>query len=674
MKCVLLFAAALGSKVTPIEKTLELLAGLQAKIVKEGETAQKLYEEFTDYCDDNSKELIFSIKTGKAEAERQTAAIAHAAAKIQEAESVIEDLAAKSSTNSADLKAATEIRDAEKAEFEKSDADLGETVDMLRRAISIIEREMNKGSSLVQTDMSAITDALQSLLNANTVNSMNKAKVQALLQSQTDMDDLQPAGAPAPDAYKSHSGGILATLEDMMEKAAAQRADGQKAEMVAQHNFELLAQKLNDEIADQEKQLKATKKAKAVAEEAKSEAEGALAQAQKGVAEDESALHDLQENCMVKATAYDVEKQERAGELNALATAMKILQEKTGGASERTYSFLQVKVSSRVAAKAQELESRLLAFVQKLAKTDGTEELAQLLVRIKTTMGQAELDGDDPFAKVKGLIQDMIEKLVAEAQKEASHKAFCDEEMSETKAKKEDKEDELDTLGTKIDQATAKIAKLKEEVATLEKELAEIAKVQAEADKLRADEKAAWADAKADFEGGLEGVRMALDVLRDYYAEKGDEEALLQQPTGHTKATGAASGIIGMLEVIESDFSKMLAEGSAKEDQAQGEYEKLTKDNEVATATKTTEVKYKTKDSKETAARLAGLEDDKGVAEKEYSAIMEYWEKLQPMCVAKPEPYEERKKRREAEIAGLKEALQILENESAPAFLQIRRA
>ena len=39
---------------------------------------------------------------------------------------------------------------------------------------------------------------------------------------------------------------------------------------------------------------------------------------------------------------------------------------------------------------------------------------------------------------------------------------------------------------------------------------------------------------------------------------------------------------------------------------------------------------------------------------------MEYWEKLQPQCVAKPEPYEERKKRREKEIAGLKEALEIV--------------
>merc|ERR1719253_1235077 len=193
---------------------------------------------------------------------------------------------------------------------------------------------------------------------------MNKANVQALLQSNTDMDDLQPAGAPAPDAYKSHSGGILSTLEDMMEKAAAQRADGQKAEMISQHNFELLAQKLNDEVADQEKQLKATKKAKAEAEEAKSIAEGDLAATQKGLKEDEGSLHDLQENCMVKATAYDVEKQERAEELAALAKATEILQETTGAASARAYSLLQVKAAGRAQLQAAQTKDRLLALVQ----------------------------------------------------------------------------------------------------------------------------------------------------------------------------------------------------------------------------------------------------------------------------------------------------------------------
>merc|ERR1719324_1069848 len=286
--------------------------------------------------------------------------------------------------------------------------------------------------------------------------------------------------------------------------------------------------------------------------------------------------------------------------------------------------------------------------------------------------------GEDPFAKIKGLISEMIEKLEAEAAKEAAHKAFCDKEMSETKAKKEDKETELDDLSTKIDKATSKIAKLKEEIATLEKELGEIAAAQKKATELRQAQAAAWAEAKADYEQGLEGVGMALQVLRDYYAEK--EEGFLQGGSAaqdflqgrmsakkHSKATGASTGIIGMLEVVESDFSKLLAEGNAAEAMAVEEYEKLTQDNEIATT-----VKYKVKDSKETEAMLAGLKEDKEVAMKEYDAIMEYWEKLQPMCIAKPEPYAERKRRREAEIAGLKQALTILEEEAgSPAFLQI---
>merc|ERR1712216_945880 len=224
------------------------------------------------------------------------------------------------------------------------------------------------------------------------------------------------------------------------------------------------------------------------------------------------------------------------------------------------------------------------------------------------------------------------------------------------------------------------IAKLKQDINTLMQELGKIAEEQQTADKIRAEEKGAWEAAEADFSSGLEGVGMALQVLRDYYAEK--EESLLQtgahthakvQTRTHTKKeTGAASGIIGMLEVVESDFSKLLAEGKAAEDQAVKIYEEQTTENKIATKTKETEVKYKTKDQKETEALLESLKEDIGGSQKELDAIEQYWEKLQPVCVAKPEPYEERKKRREAEIAGLKEALKILEEESAPAFLQIR--
>merc|ERR1740127_265471 len=166
---------------------------------------------------------------------------------------------------------------------------------------------------------------------------------------------------------------------------------------------------------------------------------------------------------------------------------------------------------------------------------------------------------------------------------------------------------------------------------------------------------------------------MALEVLRDYYAEK-DDAALMQGAQSDDlgvemslaqKSSGAASGIIGMLEVAESDFSKMLAEGNAAEDQAQKEYETVFNDNKVTAAAKEMEGKYKKKDKKETEAFIEETKEDLGTSNTELSAVLEYWEKLKPQCIAKPEPYEERKKRREQEIAGLKEALDILEAESA---------
>jgi len=460
MKCAALALLVTCSAVSPIEKTIQLLGDLQAKIVKEGETEGKLYEEFTDYCHDESKETQFEITTGKSDSERASATVASQAAKIGTAEAKIDELSSTIATNSADLAAATEIRNKDKSDFEKLQADLVETNSMLERAIAIIEREMSK-SSFVQggASMQKVADALQAVVNAAGVNSADKAKVQALIQAQSNSEDLelQPAGAPDPAAYKSHSGGIVATLEDLLEKSKAELADAQKGEMNAQFDFDMLKQKLEDANKNGNKELDETKKGKAAAEEAKAVAEGELETADKGVADDSKHLNDLQQECMTRAQEYQASQHSRSDELAALGQAKSILEEKTGGAAARAYSFVQVHSESRIQAKEQEVKDRVLGLLQKLATQDGSNALALLAQRVQS----AQLMGADPFAKVKGLISEMIEKLVAEAQKEASHKAFCDKELSETKAKKDDKQDELDDLSTKIDKATSKIAKLK---------------------------------------------------------------------------------------------------------------------------------------------------------------------------------------------------------------------
>merc|ERR1719488_75553 len=145
----------------------------------------------------------------------------------------------------------------------------------------------------------------------------------------------------------------------------------------------------------------------------------------------------------------------------------------------------------------------------------------------------------------------------------------------------------------------------------------------------------------------------------------------MQQPKApekHEKSGGAGTSIIGLLEVAESDFAKNLAELQAEEEAAQAEYEKVTQENKVTKASKEQDVKYKTKEFKGLDKSVTELSSDRDGMNTELDAVLEYYDKIKEKCVAKPEPYEERKKRREAEIAGLKEALSILEGEAV--FIQ----
>merc|ERR1719224_206506 len=461
-------------------------------------------------CHDDSMDLQFSIETGKKDVERAKATIADEEAKIGSAEAKIEELSTTIATGEKDLAAATEIREKENADFVKLEKELMEAVSMLERAIAIIEREMAK-TGFVQggtASMKKISDALEGVITAASVNAADRAKITALLQAQSGDEDLalelQPAGAPDPAAYKSKSGGIVSVLEDMLEKAKAELADAQKAEMNAKFDYDMLKQKLEDMMANGGKVMDETKKAKATAEEAKATATGELDTASKTLADGESHLKDLQQECMAKAEEYETSQHERSEELTALDTAKKVLLEKTAGAATREYSFLQVSATTKVGVRAKQAKDEVLSLIQGLAK--GDKAMSLLAQRVEA----ASMLGADPFAKIKGLIQEMIEKLEEEAAKEAAHKAFCDKEMKETKAKKEDKETDLEDLTTKIDKATAKIAKLTEEIATLEEELGAIAKAQEEADKIRMEEKEAWEAAKADYESGIEGVGMAL--------------------------------------------------------------------------------------------------------------------------------------------------------------------
>jgi len=665
---VLYLATATTVVESPISKVLQLLAELQQKVLKDGEAEQKQYEAFAEWCEDSAVAKQYEIKDGKMAKERLEATITKEGATVMALEDQIGELAGTVATNEADLKAATEIRTKEAADFAKADADLGETIDMLARAAGIISKNMN-GSFLQGDGPSQLKAALAEIVNAAALQTQDKSKLQALIQSSQGDDDFlqQPSGAPDPAAYESHSSGIIDVLEDMKDKAAAMRHDGQKTESTSKHNFEMLAQSLKDSIKNDGKIMAEAKQNKAASEEAKALAEGDLSVTSKQLATAQKDLADLSTDCQQKAADWSESQAGRAAELQALVDAKNIIAEKTGAGASRAYGLLQAADGSDSTREAGEA---LVSKLQQVQKKSGDLALSQLTMRVQATL--EEQVGADVFDKVKGLIQDMIEKLVADAAAEASHKAFCDKEMSESEAKIEDHTSQIDKFTARKDKAEAAISKLIEEVATLQKELAEIAKLQVEMNTNRADEKASFAVAKKDYTDGIEGLTMALQLLRDFYAS---DTALVQQPevSNHAKSTGAATGIIGLLEVAQSDFSKMLADATVAEDGAQREYEKISQENEVATAMKQTAEKAKTKNIAGLKQHVSELATDIDGEQTELDAVNEYYDKLKPACIAKPEPYAERKARREAEIAGLKEAQSILEGlGDGEAFLAVR--
>merc|ERR1719421_830215 len=142
-------------------------------------------------------------------------------------------------------------------------------------------------------------------------------------------------------------------------------------------------------------------------------------------------------------------------------------------------------------------------------------------------------------------------------------------------------------------------------------------------------------------------------------------------PQQHSMAGGAGGSIINILEVCESDFATNLAKEESEESDAAESYEKTTQENKVSTTTKSQDAKYKTAEAAALDKTISELSGDRDTSSTELSAVLEYYGKIKERCIAKPETYEQRKARREAEIAGLKEALSSLENEAA--FMQRSR-
>jgi hypothetical protein len=671
----------------PLQKVLQMLSKMQQDVIKSGKEQHAAYTKFGRMCDVRSHELQHEIKAATAQVEDHRATINKATDDDSEAGTQIEELSSAISTTESDLKAASSIRDKEAGEFAENQKDLLETISQMERAISVIEKQLKNVASFSQIPLEltprseqaalggvqkhhaeALAQALSAIVDASFISSADASSLSAFIQSSEQDTEADTELDAAAESYSSSQGlkgdagsaSILETLQGLLEKAQATLQGARTKEATSSHNFLMFKASLERKLAVDTKEMNDVKKEKAEAGQTRAEAEGDLEVVKKDLKEDKIALGELHHECMTRANDFEDDAKSRNDEVKAIVMAKKVLQEMTGAAEKATYSalvqvsFLQTRSrSSASMPPSMEVARRVL----QLGREQHASALVQMAKKMESVVRNSMVSGIDPFQKVKSMLASMLEHLTKQMEDEATHKAYCDKEMSDTKKHKDVKKALEDKLQTKIDTQTSHSMNLKRQVADLQRNLLAIQQTQKEMGAMRSEEHALYQKTKPELELGLDGVKKALKVLREYYSQEEDKE--------HDAASGAGAGVISMLEIVESDFAKGIAALEDQEETARTDYEAQTRENNKAKAIKEQDVIFKTKEAKSLEKSTAESSTDLDGVQTELDAIREYFNKIQEECVAKPDTYQERRKRQQQTLQGLQDAAQILEGRAA---------
>jgi len=650
----LLVGPCAATSVTPIQKVITMLTDMKAKGAAEKEAEAASFAEYQTFCKETAWDKTTSIKTATAAIEQLSADIDKGASDAAEAAKAISTLDADITAWKEDITVQTRERGEAKAVFDAVHQDYTESIDAVQRALATLKAGPGLGAaSLLQ---------VKSLLSLSKVPAQNKNKILAFLQNAPtnallqDAEMLEQPQAKAVN-YESSSGTIIEMVESLGDKFEDERAAIEEKEANEKHTFDMMMQDLNSQVTYATEELDSKTAFKAKTEEDKAANEGELADTSASKAADEKALADLTAECEQTAIDFEARQKTRQEELDAIGEAIEIMSSDTvaGSGAKHLPTFVQKK-----GAALAQLRSSSMSSVQQAVATYLNDQAHRQNSRILSLL--ATKVAADPFKKIVKMIKDMITKLTEEAQEEAEHKGFCDAELSSNKATRDSKTEESDTLKATIEELTADIAKLADEISELSAAIAALDKAMSEATALRTAEKEKNTITIADAKAGKEAVARAMTVLKTYYDKAATNTALLQnkQPFDKPYTGMEGGGVMGMLEVCESDFARLESETTAGEAENAKSYDTFMADSTADKDAKTADMKDKeaTKTAKESANAQA-KKDLKGVSE-ELTAALAYYEKLKPSCVDAGESYEERVARRKEEIESLKEALKIL--------------
>merc|ERR1719235_2473399 len=395
---------------------------------------------------------------------------------------------------------------------------------------------------------------------------------------------------PAANAYNSATGGLIEMLEKLEEKFSDEQTELEKQETEARQAFELLIQDLKSYIETATKARMEKTEAEAKALENSAASKGDLDDTTATRDDDTKYPADVTATCEQKSAAFEERQALRASEIEAVEKAIEILSSgAVSGASEKHLpQLMQTSLAQLRSVDRSPAQLEVAAFLRDQGRKFNSRILRALAMRVS----------DDPFKKVTKMIKDLIVKLMEEANGEAEQKGWCDDELATNEQTRKEKTEAIEVLHAEIDQLEAAISTAGEEIEELQQGVAELNAAVAKATEIREAEKAKNAVTIKDAKEAQVAVAAALKTLKDFYEKAGQATSLVQAPEifdePYKGMGGENGGVVGMIEVIASDFARLEAETASAEEENTKEYDQFMNDSSMDKTQKNTDIDNKT--------------------------------------------------------------------------------
>eukprot|EP00444_Apocalathium_aciculiferum_P051925 CAMPEP_0183510470 /NCGR_PEP_ID=MMETSP0371-20130417/10339_1 /TAXON_ID=268820 /ORGANISM="Peridinium aciculiferum, Strain PAER-2" /LENGTH=689 /DNA_ID=CAMNT_0025707297 /DNA_START=46 /DNA_END=2112 /DNA_ORIENTATION=+ len=668
--------------VTPVEKVVELIVKLQAQVEQEGKDEAAAYDKYACFCKEQVDEKLYSIEQSTAKLEKLSAKIDMLVSEIATLNGEISDLGKNIDALVTAMATKKGKRDAEHATFLAEQADLDGALGACRGAIAALTG--SKGALAGNAQLEAAFVQMQAV-----------AVSVGAEQEVGQLNAIMAAGQ-TPASYQYHANDIITTIESLLAKFTRKKNEVEQTEFDVNSAFETRQLSMANEkkLAEQDQLEKS-----ALGEEkgeAKSVADADKDKESADKAADQNLQKVLVEECETKAKLWDQRSQTRADELRAMSEAVTSLKKGAApnySANKNLVGLSQVSKQAEApkghwvyveeAAVAQPASFLQLRRGARGAEASVLAKVRDLLSRSADSLGSAVLSAavmkvtlaEDHFVKVRQIIKDLVARLKAEADSERTQKAFCDEATQKAVKKRDSEQSKSEILDAKITSKESDKAQLTEDIATLSEQIAENKKALMEATELRNVESKENQKTLVEAAAGRDAVNNALQILKTFY----EGAALVQKRSGFVTATSdpeapdvfdaeykgsqeASKGIVGMLEVVMSDFERTVATVTSEESDAAEAFGTFKAENGRDTAAKQKSAKAKKGEVADIADALLVSQDGWTWAKHGHAEALKELDKLHSMCVAGEETYEERVAKREQEIAALKDAHDMLEN------------